>query len=159
MLGEAIAFAAKAHQDQKDKRGEVYILHPMRIILALRAAEYPETYQVVAALHDVVEDTPVTLAEIHERFGGMVGNAVDALTRRGHKEGNEWIWEETYKKYIVRCCQNLIARTVKLFDVYDNFDPRRHTPEVPVGRYVWTLQYLKELDTVARERAEHGIVS
>jgi (p)ppGpp synthase/HD superfamily hydrolase len=162
MLGEAIAFAAHAHRDQKDKRGEVYILHPMRIVLALRAARYSETYQTVAVLHDVVEDTEATLAQIHEKFGGMVGNAVDALSRRGYQQMTpvkEWIWEETYKEYIKRCCQDLIARKVKLFDVYDNFDPHRHTPEVPVGRYVWTLEYLRELDDQDQMRADHGIVS
>lgn len=151
MLGLAIALAAEAHRDQKDKRGEVYILHPLRIVLALRAAQYSEIHQTVAVLHDVVEDTAVTLAQIHDRFGSLIGDAVDALSRRGYlpdEVGAEWIWEETYKEYIMRCCQNSLARTVKRFDVYDNFDPRRHTPEVPVGRYVWTLEYLKQLDEV-----------
>jgi GTP diphosphokinase / guanosine-3',5'-bis(diphosphate) 3'-diphosphatase len=152
MLGVAIAFAAEAHRDQRDKRGEVYFLHPMRVLLALQAIGYPEAYQVAAVLHDVVEDTEATLEEIHERFGSLVGDAVDALTRRGHWEPQpdqdeaKWIWEETYKEYIRRCCQNSIARAVKRFDVYDNFDPRRYCEGVPVGRYVWTLEYLKELD-------------
>jgi (p)ppGpp synthase/HD superfamily hydrolase len=151
MLADAIAFAADAHRLQKDKNGEVYILHPLRIALALKAADYSETHQTAAVLHDTVEDTEVTLEEIYERFGTLVGEAVDALTRRGSYQPSpmlndrDWVWGETYKEYIKRCCENLIARVVKRYDVYDNFDPRRYCDGVPIGRYIWTLDYLDHL--------------
>jgi len=133
MLANAIAYAAEAHRLQKDKRGEPYILHPMRVVLALKAAQWSETYQVAAALHDTVEDTDTTLEDIHERFGPCIGEAVDALTRRR---------TETYKDYIIRCCENKIAGVVKRYDVYDNFDPSRYCEGIPVKRYAWALEYL-----------------
>jgi len=162
MLADAIAYAAEAHRLQKDKRGEVYILHPLRIVLALRAAQYSETHQAAAVLHDTVEDTETTLEDIHGRFGSLIGDAVDALTRRGYLQmtpDKEWIWLETYKEYVVRCCQNPIARVVKRYDVYDNFDPHRYCDGVPVGRYAWTLEYLESLDQEDRARAEQGVFS
>lgn len=152
MLAKAIAFAAKAHENQIDKQGAPYILHTLRIALALRQDAWSEIYQVAAVLHDTVEDTETTLEEIYEAFGDEVGGAVDSLTRRGHwephpdQEEAKWVWDETYKEYIRRCCQNSVARVVKKYDVYDNADPRRYCEGVPIGRYTWTLEYLRELE-------------
>jgi len=164
MLGHALAFAAEAHKDQKDKGGVAYILHPVRIAEALRRDNWSETHQVVAVLHDTVEDTNVTLKEVHEKFGSTIGEAVDAISRRGSWEPTgvqfdgepEWRWEETYKEYIKRCCVNRIARVVKRYDVYDNADPRRYCDGVPVGRWIWTLDYLRELAIKEAEEINAG---
>lgn len=154
MLGRALAFAAEAHKEQKDKSGIAYFLHPVRIAETLRQNNWSEIHQTVGILHDTVEDTPVTLQEIHNLFGSLVGDAVDALTRRGHWEANpasgdpkwKWVWDEEYKKhYIPRCCRNQISRVVKEYDVYDNADPRRYVEGVPLGRYFWTLTYIQKL--------------
>lgn len=157
MLGEALAFAAEAHRDQKDKQGVPYILHPFRIVEALRRDNWSETHQAAGGLHDTVEDTETTLEEIHERFGSLIRDAVDALSRRGHWETQPlqqealWVWDETYKEYIRRCCKNNIARVVKRYDVYDNADPHRYCEGSPIGRYVWTLDYIQRLEEAISE--------
>lgn len=66
---------------------------------------------IAAILHDVVEDTAVTVEEIKLRFGEVVAEAVDALTRRDN---------ETYAGYIKRLKPNHIARKIKLADLRDN---------------------------------------
>ncbi|MBF0425608.1 MAG: HD domain-containing protein [Magnetococcales bacterium] len=109
----AIAVAAAAHQGQKDKTGEPYILHPLRIMLSLTS----ETERVVAMLHDVVEDTAVTLGDLRRHgFSEEVIAAVDCLTHRP---------EESYEEYVVRAGGNPLARRVKLADLADNMELRR----------------------------------
>ncbi len=146
MLARALAFAAKVHQPQRDKQGVPYVFHVFRVAEALRRDGWSETHQTAGVLHDTVEDTNTTLEEIHEQFGSLVGDAVDALSRRGHWEFKKWIPDEDYKDYIPRCCENAIARVVKRYDIYDNSDPRRYCKGSPIGRYVWALDYINELE-------------
>ena len=65
MLNKAIEIAARAHNGQTDKGGKPYILHPLRVLLNFCESE-SEAVKICAVLHDVVEDTSITLR--HERF-------------------------------------------------------------------------------------------
>lgn len=112
MLEEAILLAANAHREQVDQVGQPYIIHPLRVMLALRADGYNETYQVVGVLHDTVEDTDITVRLIDDLFGAVVSQAVDALTRRES--------ETTYHEFVRRAGSNAHARVVKRYDVNDN---------------------------------------
>jgi (p)ppGpp synthase/HD superfamily hydrolase len=112
-LGKAIAIAAQAHQDQYDKAGTPYILHPLRLMLRMSS----ETEMMAAILHDVVEDTEWTLAKLRQAgFAEEIVQAVECLTHRGH---------ETYDEFIARVSTNVIASKVKLADLEDNMDMRR----------------------------------
>lgn len=112
-LARAIAIAAQAHQTQKDKSGEPYILHPIRVMLRLHS----EVDMTVAILHDVVEDTDWTIEQLRaEGFAEEVLQAVECLTHRKN---------ETYDKFLARIESNAIARRVKLADLEDNMDVRR----------------------------------
>lgn len=112
-LERAIALAAEAHAGQTDKVGEAYILHPLRVMLAVLEPEE----RIVAVLHDVVEDTSWTLAQLRaEGFSEKIVAAVDALTRR---EGEE------YFDFVLRAGANPVARPVKLADLRDNLDQSR----------------------------------
>lgn len=117
MLSEAIALATRAHAGQLDKAGAPYIGHPQRVARSVAAAGGSETAQVVAYLHDVVEDTAWTFDELRSAgFSDEVVTAVDALTR--HED-------ESYVEFVVRAGSNPIARLVKLADLADNLDPTR----------------------------------
>ena len=112
-LEDAIALAVEAHRGQRDKAGQTYILHPLRVMMRLET----EMERMVAVLHDVVEDSPWTL----ERLRGLgypeeVLGALDCLTKR---EG------ETYEAFIERLLPNPLARRVKRADLEDNMDVRR----------------------------------
>ncbi len=112
-LGKAIAIAAQAHQDQHDKAGAPYILHPLRMMLRMSS----ETEMMAAVLHDVVEDTGWTLDQLRQAgFAEEVVQAVECLTHRDH---------ETYDEFVARVCTNVIASKVKLADLEDNMDMRR----------------------------------
>ncbi len=112
-LGKAIAIAAQAHQEQRDKAGAPYILHPLRLMLRMHS----ETEMMVAILHDVVEDTDWTLDKLRQAgFAEEVVQAVECLTHRDH---------ETYEEFIARVRTNAIASKVKLADLEDNMDMRR----------------------------------
>ena len=102
--------AALAHDGQTDKNGAPYIFHPLRVASTFS----DEMLQVIAVLHDLVEDTDTTLSDLDARFPQSVVNAVEALTRRG---------EESYKEFIDRVARNPNARLVKIADIRDNLRP------------------------------------
>src|SRR5215471_15858592 len=106
-LLEATAWAREMHAGQKDLGGADYIDHPIRVSMSPRL-ESPEE-RIAAVLHDIVEDTPVTLAEVTARFGPRVGELVDLLTRR-KPEG------ENHRTYLLRLSIDPAAVRIKLAD-------------------------------------------
>lgn len=112
-LEMAIEIAAKAHAGQVDRAGEPYILHPLRIMLRMSSPDE----RIAAMLHDVVEDTAVTLSELEALgFSESILQAVGALTMRQ---------DEGYEAYLQRAATNEIARKVKLADLEDNLNVLR----------------------------------
>ena len=78
MTNRAMRLAYEAHLGQKDKSGQPYIFHPYHLAEQMK----DEVSVCVALLHDVVEDTSVTLMELQEQFPEEVTEAVRLLTRR-----------------------------------------------------------------------------
>lgn len=111
-LEQAIQLATKLHDGQVDKAGERYIEHPLRVMNSVDG----ETEKIVAVLHDTVEDTSVTMAELEDLFGSLVASAVEALTR---------LAGEDYFDFINRVKQNPIAAKVKVADIKDNMNLTR----------------------------------
>jgi (p)ppGpp synthase/HD superfamily hydrolase len=112
-LERAIQIAVQAHMGQKDKGGEPYILHPLRVMFKM----HTDLERIVAVLHDVVEDSEWTLDHLRdEGFPDQVLAAVDCLTRRSN---------EPYEDFIERVQVNALARTVKIADLQDNLDASR----------------------------------
>ncbi len=113
LVTEAMKLAREAHAGQLDKSGRPYIEHVERVVGLVS----DPVAQAVAALHDTVEDTDVTLEELARRgFSSEVVAAVDALTRRA---------DETYYEFVLRAVRNPIAHAVKVADLMDNSDERR----------------------------------
>ncbi|MEL6271954.1 MAG: GTP pyrophosphokinase [Chloroflexota bacterium] len=116
-IEDAIFLALEAHRGVKQKDGSPYILHP----LALMTRFHTEAEQMVAVLHDVIEDTDVALDDL--RAAGYPENVLQALelvTRRS---------DETYDEFIERIKPHPLARRVKIADLEHNMDVRR-LPEV-----------------------------
>ena len=81
LVSEAIAFAVKAHDGMRRKKNEIpYILHPMEAAVIVGTMSNDQNLIAAAALHDVVEDTDVTIEEVEERFGKRVRELVEAET-------------------------------------------------------------------------------
>jgi len=112
-LDKALEIAVKAHTGQKNKfDGKPYIEHVIRVVSL--ALQYGDEYTaIVAALHDVVEDTSVTLNDLLWDFPFEIVNAVDRLTR---KPG------QTYKEHIILCKETELSRRVKLEDIIDHLN-------------------------------------
>lgn len=113
-LSLAIKIATEAHDGQEDRGGAPYILHPLRVMLAVQG----DRERIAAVLHDVAEDCrewPLLRLQT-QPFSGAVHDALDALTRR---KG------EDYFDFINRCAADPIARVVKLADLKDNQDISR----------------------------------
>ncbi len=110
LLERAIAIAVEGHHGQRDKAGQPYVLHPLRMMLRQRG----EAEMMAAVLHDVVEDAGWTLERLaQEGMPREVVAAVDCLTRRAG---------ETYEAFVDRVKPNPIARAVKLADLEDNMN-------------------------------------
>ena len=113
MLEKAKEIAEKAHAGQRDKGGNPYILHPIRVMERCET----ELEKITAVLHDVVEDSEFTLEDLRkEGFPEEILEALDCLT---HPRG------EKYMDYIERVCQNPLAVRVKYADLQDNMDLSR----------------------------------
>lgn len=112
LTNKAMQLAYKAHHGQVDKGGIPYIFHPYHL-----AEQMPDEYTTcVALLHDVVEDTDITLEEIYANFPKAVADAVATMT---HGK------DEPYLDYVQRVRENPIARIVKLADLRHNSDQTR----------------------------------
>ena len=112
-IERAIEIASSAHAGQRDKAGQPYIFHPLRVMLRVNT----EHEQMAAVLHDVVEDTSVTLARLEqEGFPAEVLRAIAALTKRPG---------ETRLDAAMRAAADPVARVVKLADNAENMDLSR----------------------------------
>ena len=112
-LARAISIAAQAHQHQLDLAGTPYMLHLMRVMLAVRS----EDERIVAILHDLLEDTDWTLEMVAaEGFSPEILRSLDLIT---HRKG------ESYPDYIARVKTDPVAASVKLADMLDNLDLMR----------------------------------
>ena len=125
-IERTISLAAQAHEGSLDKIGEPYILHPIRVMLSLNT----EKERIVAILHDVLEDTGVSVTDI--RSHGYNDEIIDALVAISRKK------DESLKYFIIRISKNPLATHVKIADIRDNMSPIR----------------IYKLDHATRERLE-----
>lgn len=135
-LDRAIWIALEAHSGQIDKRGDPYIFHPLRVMLSMKTTEL----QIIAVLHDVVEDSHRTLQGLRdEGFSWDIVDAIDELTHRG----------EDYADFILRAKANPLARIVKIADISDNLLPWRNQNPTEkdmarIAKYIEALKVLTE---------------
>lgn len=127
-LEKAITMSAAGHTGQTDKAGQPYILHPLRIMLKMSTVEE----QIVAVLHDVVEDTDLSIDDL--RLAGFNDEICEALDRLTHRPG------EDYMAYIDRISENRLASKVKLADLDDNLCVDR-LPELSAQDLARTKKY------------------
>lgn len=131
----AIDFAVKAHEGQVDKQGAPYFLHVLRISAAGKTTEE----KIAGALHDVIEDTAYTEADLRARFDAGIIDAVVLLT---HEKGSP------YKPYVEKLAPNPIARAVKTYDLIDHLHDNHLLPSEMARsmkkKYSLSLKYLND---------------
>ena len=121
-LQKAYIFAARAHQGQIRRSGEPYLSHPLEVTNLLAEMHLDLTTLIAALLHDVPEDTEVTLAEIRENFGREVATLVEGVTKISRVEDTspEDTRAETIRKIILAMTDDLRVIFIKLADRWHN---------------------------------------
>lgn len=120
MRDKAIEFATKAHGDQVRKYcGSPYITHPIAVSKIVETVDHTEEMLAAAVLHDVVEDTPVTIEEVAEEFGETVAELVSYLTDVSTLEdGNRAIRKQMDAEHNAKGPAE--AQTIKVADMIHN---------------------------------------
>ncbi len=126
----AYEFAARAHAGQRRDSGDWYIFHPLRVAAILADLEMDVTTIAAGLLHDVIEDTPVTLDEIRAEFGHEVSLLVDGVTKLGRLPfmSREEQQAENLRKMFLAMAQDIRVVLIKLADRLHNMRTLGHLP-------------------------------
>lgn len=139
-IDDALALVAAHFRGITDKDGQPYVLHCLRVMLGVTDPQA----QLVALLHDLVEDTEVTIEDLRSKgFDAAVIAAIDLVT---HREA------DSYADYVVRLKMDPLAREAKLSDLRDNASLTRvlyRQQKLPgdlerIQRYILSYQFLED---------------
>ncbi|MER3454597.1 MAG: GTP pyrophosphokinase [Acidimicrobiia bacterium] len=122
LVQKAYEFAREAHQDQFRASGEAYISHPLGVARILAESGFEPHTVAAALLHDVVEDTPVTIEEIKGEFGGEIATLVDGVTKLDRIEfrSREAQQAATLRKMIIAMATDIRVLVIKIADRLHN---------------------------------------
>ena len=116
----AFFFAEECHEGQYRKSGEDYIMHPVEVTKILIDMKMDTDTIVAGILHDIVEDTLITLADIKYNFGETVATLVDGVTKLKTLPNGTKKQDENIRKMILAMAQNLRVIIIKLADRLHN---------------------------------------
>lgn len=134
-INDVLKYATEAHRGQTRKTGQPYIVHPIAVSKIVEFFGGDEESICAALLHDVVEDTPISLEEIERRFGKNIAFLVDGVTKLEDKE-------ETLKKIERYAEKDKRVILIKLAD-------RLHNVETAPGR-----EYFRDFNKIYHEYLE-----
>ena len=128
---EAYELAKKAHEGQKRASGEDYIMHPVGVAYILACLQLDADSISAALLHDVVEDTSITLEDLKKKFNPTVAMLVDGLTKLGKIEylSKEDQQAENYRKMFMAMAKDIRVVIIKLADRLHNMRTLGFMPE------------------------------
>lgn len=130
-IREAYEFAQKAHEGQLRKSGEPYIQHPLAVAEILVNMQMDATSIMAALLHDVVEDTTMSLDSVRQQFGSTCAAIVDGLTKleKIRFKSKEEHQNENYRKMFVAMAQDIRVILIKLADRLHNMRTLKYQSE------------------------------
>lgn len=140
---EALEFAREAHDEQRRKYAdELYIEHPKRVAEMVRTVSHTPEMICAAYLHDVVEDTSVSLQDVKRKFGGKIGRLVEELTNEYVKLKYPGMNRRWRKEKEAARQQNISveAKTIRLADIIDN------TPSISQNDPTFARRYIPEME-------------
>ncbi len=122
LLERAFLFASEAHEGQQRRSGEPFVGHPVGVARVLADLHLDDSTLAAALLHDVVEDTNLTIEEVRAEFGEEITRLVEGVTKltRIHFQSREQAQAENYRKMIVAMAQDPGVILIKLADRLHN---------------------------------------
>ena len=131
LLNRAYVYAMQKHGSQTRASGDPYFAHPLEVAAILTDLKLDDATIAVALLHDTIEDTSATRAEIDQRFGSQIGEIVDGLTKieRLNLVTREKAQAENLRKLLLAISQDVRVLLVKLADRLHNMRTISFVPE------------------------------
>jgi GTP diphosphokinase / guanosine-3',5'-bis(diphosphate) 3'-diphosphatase len=131
LLRRAFEYSYIAHKDQKRKSGEIYFIHPLEVAKILTGLKMD--YETVAGgvLHDVAEDTSLTLADVEHEFGKNIAQLVDGVTKISEYSLIEFETQqsENFRKMLLSMVQDIRVILIKFADRLHNMRTLEYLPE------------------------------
>src|SRR5690242_8320962 len=131
LLNRAYVYAMKAHGEQKRASGDPYFSHPLEVAAILTDLKLDDATIAAALLHDTIEDTPTTRAEIDQIFGPDIGHLVEGLTKLKRLDlvSREAKQAENLRKLLLAIADDVRVLLVKFADRLHNMRTLEHMPE------------------------------
>src|SRR5712671_76364 len=130
MLNRAYVYAMKAHGEQRRASGDPYFSHPLEVAAILTDLKLDDATIAAALLHDTIEDTPVTRAEIDQLFGPDIGTLVDGLTKLKRLDlvSKQAAQAENLRKLLLAIADDVRVLLVKFADRLHNMRTLEYMP-------------------------------
>src|SRR5882672_8559040 len=130
VLARAYTFSAASHRGQQRASGEPYLSHPLEVASLLVDFKMDVTTVTAGLLHDVLEDTAATKADLEREFGGEIAELVDGVTKIGKLafSSREERQAENFRKMLVAMARDLRVLMIKLADRLDNMRTLDYLP-------------------------------
>jgi RelA/SpoT family (p)ppGpp synthetase len=157
LLNRAYVYAMKAHGEQKRASGDPYFSHPLEVAAILTDLKLDDATIAAALLHDTIEDTPTTRAEIDQIFGADIGHLVEGLTKLKKLDlvSREAKQAENLRKLLLAIADDVRVLLVKLADRLHNMRTLEHMP--PEGRTRIAQETLDIYAPLAGRMGMHGL--
>mgnify|MGYP003336319242 FL=1 len=157
LLNRAYVYAMKAHGEQKRASGDPYFSHPLEVAAILTDLKLDDATIAAALLHDTIEDTPTTRAEIDQIFGPDIGHLVEGLTKLKRLDlvSREAKQAENLRKLLLAIADDVRVLLVKLADRLHNMRTLQHMP--PEGRKRIAQETLDIYAPLAGRMGMHGL--
>src|SRR5688572_12715924 len=128
LLNRAYVYAMKAHGHQKRASGDPYFSHPLEVAAILTEYELDDATIAAALLHDTIEDTETTRAELDELFGAEIGSLVEGLTKieKLNLVSKRAEQAENFRKLLIAISSDVRVLLVKLADRLHNMRTLEH---------------------------------
>ena len=157
LLNRAYVYAMKAHGEQKRASGDPYFSHPLEVAAILTDLKLDDATIAAALLHDTIEDTPTTRAEIDQIFGPDIGHLVEGLTKLKKLDlvSREAKQAENLRKLLLAIADDVRVLLIKLADRLHNMRTLHHMP--PEGRRRIAEETLDIYAPLAGRMGMHGV--